>query len=98
VIVVGFPVGGGHDVMGRALAEELTKELGATVIVENRPGAGGAVSVQSVARSDPDGHTLLFNSLSELAFRQAVTKVPYDIDRDLAPISLSTRRGRARLR
>jgi tripartite-type tricarboxylate transporter receptor subunit TctC len=51
--------------MARALAQELTKLLVTTVIVENRPGAGGGLSVQVVARADPDGHTLLFNSLSE---------------------------------
>jgi tripartite-type tricarboxylate transporter receptor subunit TctC len=87
-IIVGFPAGGGHDVMARALAQEFGKGLDASVIVENRPGAGGAVSVQVVARAEPDGHTLLFNSLSELAFRQAVAKVPYDLDRDVVPISL----------
>ena len=63
-IIVGFAAGGGHDVMGRALAQELTKELGTSVVVENRPGAGGGTSVTVVARADPDGHTLLFNSLS----------------------------------
>jgi tripartite-type tricarboxylate transporter receptor subunit TctC len=87
-IIVGFAAGGGHDVMGRALAQELTKELGTSVVVENRPGAGGATSVTVVARADPDGHTLLFNSLSELAFRQAVAKVPYDLERDVVAISL----------
>jgi tripartite-type tricarboxylate transporter receptor subunit TctC len=87
-IVVGFPAGGGHDVMARALAQELSRGLSASVIVENRAGAGGAVSVQVVARAETDGHTLLFNSLSELAFRQAVTKVPYDLERDVVPISL----------
>ena len=51
-IVVGFPAGGAHDIMGRALAQELTKELGTSVIIENRPGAGGAVSVQTVARAE----------------------------------------------
>lgn len=87
-IVVGFAPGGGHDIMARGLANEMTKILKTSVVVENRPGAGGALSVQSVARADPDGYTLLFNSLSELAVRQAVTKVPYDLDRDLVPISL----------
>ena len=87
-LIVGFAAGGGHDVMARALAQELTRELGTSVVVENRPGAGGATSVTVVARADPDGHTLLVNSLSELAFRQAVAKVPYDIERDVAPISL----------
>jgi tripartite-type tricarboxylate transporter receptor subunit TctC len=74
--------------MARALALELYKEFGTSVVVENRSGAAGAVSVQTVARAEPDGYTLLFNSLSELAVRQAVAKVPYDLERDLAPISL----------
>ena len=87
-IVVGYPAGGGVDAMARSLAQELTKELGAALVVENRPGAGGAVSVQSVARANPDGHYLFFGSLSELAVRQAAIKVPYDLDRDLVPISL----------
>jgi tripartite-type tricarboxylate transporter receptor subunit TctC len=88
-IIVGFPAGGGHDVMARGLAQELTKLLATTVMVENRPGAGGGLSVQVVARADPDGHTLLFNSLSELNARQAAgAKVPYDLERDLTPISL----------
>jgi tripartite-type tricarboxylate transporter receptor subunit TctC len=87
-IIVGFAAGGGHDVMARALAKELTRELGTSVVVENRPGAGGATSVTVVARAEPDGHMLLINSLSELAFRQAVAKVPYDLERDVVPISL----------
>ena len=87
-IVVGFAAGGGHDIMARGLANEMTKILKTPVIVENRTGAGGAVSVISVAKADPDGYTLLFNSLSELAVRQSIEKVPYDLDRDLAPISL----------
>ena len=87
-LVVGFAPGGGHDIMARALAQELPKILGVQAVVENRPGAGGAISVQAVARSEPNGHTLLVNSLSELAVRQAVTKVGYDLDKDLVPISL----------
>lgn len=87
-IIVGFAPGGGHDIMARGLANELTRILKTSVVVENRAGAGGALSVQVVAKAAPDGHTLLVNSLSELAVRQAVTKVPYDLDRDLEPISL----------
>jgi tripartite-type tricarboxylate transporter receptor subunit TctC len=87
-LVVGYPAGGGVDVMARALAHALTRQLGTAVTVENRPGAGGAISVQTVARADPDGHTLYFGSLSELAVRQAAMRVAYDLDRDLAPISL----------
>ena len=74
--------------MARGLAKELPSLLGVPVIVENRPGAGGATSVTVVARAEPNGHTLLVNSLSELAVRQAVSKVGYDLERDLVPISL----------
>jgi tripartite-type tricarboxylate transporter receptor subunit TctC len=87
-LVVGFAPGGGHDIMARALAQEFPKVLGVQAVVENRPGAGGALSVQAVSRAEPNGHTLLVNSLSELSVRQAVTKVGYDLDKDLAPISL----------
>src|SRR5262245_31721351 len=64
--VVGLPAGRGIDIMGGALAQELTRELGNSVIVENRPGPAGAISVQTVARADPDAYTLLrFGYLGE---------------------------------
>ena len=58
-LMVGFPPGGGTDAIARILAEKLKDELGASVIVENKPGASGAIGSRDVARSEPDGHTLV---------------------------------------
>lgn len=76
-LVVPFAPGGSNDVIGRALAQRLSKELGQQVIVENRAGAGSVVGATHVARSAPDGHTLMFVSGS-LATTAAVQQPPYD--------------------
>src|SRR3981081_3697930 len=65
-IVNPFPPGGSVDVMARLLAQKLTDELGQQVIVENRAGAGGNTGAESVAKSEPDGHTLLFTAPAPL--------------------------------
>jgi tripartite-type tricarboxylate transporter receptor subunit TctC len=88
-VLIGWPPGGGVDTMGRALAEAMAAELGSPVVVENRAGASGVIATMAAARAAPDGHTLLFMSLSELAVRQAASRTDYDLDRDFAPISLS---------
>lgn len=88
-VLIGWPPGGGVDTMGRALAEAMSAELGNPVVVENRAGAAGVIATMAAARAAPDGHTLLFMSLSELAVRQAASRTDYDLDRDFAPISLS---------
>src|SRR5215475_14907886 len=62
--VVPFAAGGALDILARIIAERLTRELGATFLVESRPGAGGAIGVQTVVRAPPDGSTLLFTSSS----------------------------------
>lgn len=76
-LIVPFAPGGSNDVIGRALAQRLSKELGQQVIVENRAGAGSVVGATHVARSAPDGHTLMFVSGS-LATTAAVQQPPYD--------------------
>jgi tripartite-type tricarboxylate transporter receptor subunit TctC len=88
-IVVPFAPGGQPDVVARALAGPLSKALGQAVVVENRPGAGGNVAAEAVARASPDGHTLLMGTNGPLAVSPALYRaLPYDPLRDLAPVTL----------
>ena len=87
-MVVSWPAGGGGDVVARLLAERMSRNIGQPVLVENRPGAGGTIGTQAVARSEPDGYTLLFAAPSELSVASATFKaLPYDPVKDLQPIS-----------
>jgi tripartite-type tricarboxylate transporter receptor subunit TctC len=88
-IVVPFAPGGQPDVVARALSEPLARALGQPVVVENRPGAGGNVAAQAVARSAPDGHTLLMGTNGPLAVSPALSRnLPYDVARDFAFVTL----------
>jgi tripartite-type tricarboxylate transporter receptor subunit TctC len=87
-LVVPFAAGGGTDIAARVLADGLTQSLGQTFVIDNRGGAGSVVGTEIVAKSAPDGYTLLLGNIS-LAFNPALySKLPYDALRDLAPISL----------
>ena len=87
-IVVGFPPGGGADVLGRAIAQPLSRELGgATVIVENKPGAGGLTATEAVARSQPDGYTLYIATPGSFTIWPTLRKLNYDPAKDFAYIS-----------
>jgi tripartite-type tricarboxylate transporter receptor subunit TctC len=88
-IVVAFPPGGPVDLVARAIAEELGKQLGSRVIVENKAGANGAIGAEAVARAEPDGQTLWLTSVGAAAINPSLyAKLPYDMTRDFAPVSL----------
>ncbi len=87
-IVVPFAPGGATDVVARALAARLTPLWQQQVVVENRPGAGGNIGADLVAKASPDGYTLLLASPAEIAINQHLyAKMPYDPARDLLPVS-----------
>ena len=87
-IVVPFPAGGNTDTMARLSAEFLTRTLGQSFVVDNRPTAGGVVATAQVARSEPDGSTLFFASAGQLIILPLMQKVNYDPDKDFIPISV----------
>ena len=88
-LIVPFPAGGSVDVTSRALAQKLSEQLGQQVIVDNRPGAGGNIGMDAVAKSAADGYTLGMGALSTHAVNPALfAKMPYDAVKDFAPISL----------
>jgi len=88
-LLVGFAPGGSTDIVARAVGQRVGELLGQNVIVENRPGAGGSLATERVATSPPDGYTLSMISISDTVL-PALRKLPYDIERDLAPVSLTT--------
>lgn len=86
-LVVPFPTGGGTDAFARPLAIKLSAELGQQVIIDNRGGAGGTIGADLVAKSAPDGYTFLLGAVHHTVAVSAYPKLPYDLDKDLAPIT-----------
>jgi tripartite-type tricarboxylate transporter receptor subunit TctC len=87
-LVIPFPAGGATDIIGRTVAARLGVALGQQVIVENRPGAGGTIGSDAVAKSAPDGYTLLMATSSTHSIGPALNpKMPYDAVRDFAPVA-----------
>ena len=87
-IIVPFAAGGLNDTAARLIQPHLEKALGQTVIVENRPAASGIVGSEAVARAAPDGHTLLMVASSYTVLPATTANLPYDSERDLAPIAI----------
>src|SRR6478672_13931329 len=87
-LIVPFPAGGSNDVMARIIAPHLEQALGQTVIVDNRPAAAGIVGSDAVAKAAPDGHTLLLVASSHTVTPAVNSKLPYNTEKDFAPISL----------
>ena len=86
-IIVVYPPGGTSDAVTRLMAEKLAPALGQQVLVENRGGAGGAIGMDAMAKSAPDGHTIAFAAISPLTLLPHVGKVPYDPLKDVAPLA-----------
>ncbi|HTF16326.1 MAG TPA: tripartite tricarboxylate transporter substrate binding protein [Burkholderiales bacterium] len=88
--VVAFPPGGGTDIIARSIAQKLGERLGQQVLVDNRPGAGGNIGTDIVAKSSPDGYTLLMGSAGPLAINASLfARMPFDPIKDLAPVTLA---------
>ncbi|MBH1964697.1 MAG: tripartite tricarboxylate transporter substrate binding protein [Comamonadaceae bacterium] len=89
-LVVGFPPGGGGDLYGRMIAQALSKSVGQTVVVDNKAGAGGNIAADIVAKSKPDGYTLLLAMSGNLAVAAATKpqSIPYKVPDDFAPVGL----------
>ena len=87
-LVVPFTPGGSTDILARAIGQELTKAWGQSVIVDNVPGAGGAIGAEKVARAAPDGYTLLMGHIGTLAVNPSLyPKLPYNPVKDFAPVA-----------
>jgi tripartite-type tricarboxylate transporter receptor subunit TctC len=85
---VRFVVGPGPDVLPRLLGQKLTESWGQQVVVDQRPGAGGIIAAETVSRANPDGYTLLLTTGSYTINHTLYTKLPYDLTKDLAPVTL----------
>ena len=87
-VIFGFSAGGAGDVAARVVAQKLSEGLGQSVIVENRTGAGGSIADELVARSPADGYTLLWAAGAFATLPVLRARLPYDVERDFAPVSL----------
>src|SRR5947208_10978916 len=87
-LIVPFAAGGLNDVVARLVAPHLERALGQPVIVDNRPAASGIVGTEATAKAAPDGHTLLMVASSFTIIPATHPKLPYDAERDLAPVGL----------
>ncbi len=87
-MIVSYPAGGANDIVARAVGQKLTEMLGQAIVVENRSGAGGTIGADAAAKSTPDGYTLLMAAGAHTLAPSLYSKLPYDIVRDFAPVSI----------
>ncbi len=88
-MIIGFPPGGGTDIIGRIVAQKLSEGLGQQVLPDNRGGASGQIAAELTAKAAPDGYTVMMAHISAISILPIlVPKLPYDAERDFAPISL----------
>lgn len=90
-LVVPYPAGGGTDTVGRLIGQELSKAWGQPVVVDNKPGASGMLGNDAVAKAAPDGYTVLLGITAMIQSPSLYKRVPYDVVRDFAPVSLVAR-------
>ena len=88
--VMSAPAGSSIDVLGRTIADKLKDRLGQPVIVENKPAAGGTVATAEVAKAAPDGYTMVLAFNGPLSITPLLSKVPYDVQKDLAPVIITS--------
>ena len=84
--IVPFGAGSSTDIIARLVLDEVSRQIGQTVVVENRPGASGTIGSAAVAKSDPDGYTILVHSSSHTVTPSTYSTLPYDTEKDLAPV------------
>jgi tripartite-type tricarboxylate transporter receptor subunit TctC len=90
--IVGYPAGGGTDVLARLLGAAISPQLGQQVVIENRPGAATNLAAGEAARAEPDGHTVFTAGIETLVYNPALyKKLPFDPDADLRPVGLTAR-------
>ena len=90
-VIIPWPPGQATDLAARVVGEKLSQQLGQSFIMENRPGAGGSIGSDVVAKAAPDGYTLLASSSGPLSIMPNLQKTPYDALKDLVPVSLTAR-------
>ncbi len=89
-IIVPYPAGGTSDILARLLSAKLNDVFGQTLIVDNRPGANGNIGADLVAKSPPDGYTVLLADLGALTISPSIYKLPFDVVKDFAPVTMVT--------
>ena len=87
-LVLPFPAGGAVDIVTRVMAAKLSEDLGKTIVIENKSGAGGIVATDAVAKAKPDGYTLLITTPNHTINAALQPSLPYDTEKDLVPISV----------